>query len=236
MPPNGAAGLLTNQQGSFTEFSIIEEQKSVYEQSPMPPPSKLQQDSKVTADFAKRSASVVGERSSETTNGELDPRLIYSDNYRYGAPSSDINSKTATTLKSAGTTKLGVSAIKLLDLAELVQHVFDEEYDPTNITRRTQAWQSRRTFDMETENLEMSTDLPCRLFEILNAFIASEERKKSHNSTPVEMSKERVLMPKPSAEARARMIDAIHSIEDFFVNYSSDIIERVIYDFKTQSD
>ena len=41
-----------------------------------------------------------------------------------------------------------------------------------------------------------------------------------------------VLCPKPSQEARARLIDAVHAIEDYFINIASDTIEKVIIDLK----
>jgi len=201
----------------------------------VPPPSKFKRDQQEKADLTLKVMSCGRENGS--INGELDPRLIYSDNpQQFYPPVDPCGSNNASELQKFGATQLGESAIKNLDLADLVQQVFDQEYDSASITKRVQARQTRHTFDYEAENLGVSTDLSCRIFQILSTFVASERKKVSHDSTPVQMTKHGVLTPKPTVEARARLIDAIHAVEDLFVNYASDIIGRVVKDFQAQQD
>ena len=59
---------------------------------------------------------------------------------------------------------LGASAIRRADLNQLILLVFDEEYDPKSIERRVQQRQSRRNFNFRSENLEIQTDCPVRVF------------------------------------------------------------------------
>lgn len=70
----------------------------------------------------------------------------------------------------------------------------------------------------------MNSDCTNRIFEILNAFVASERAKRNfseaspikggsnYNSDPSEMIQ-------PSEEARARLIHAMHTVEDIFIAY-----------------
>ena len=61
----------------------------------------------------------------------------------------------------------------MTDLDQLITKIFDEEYDPNLILRRCQARQSRQSFNINDDDLGMHTELPGRLFEILETFVAS---------------------------------------------------------------
>ena len=48
------------------------------------------------------------------------------------------------------------------------------------------------------------------------------------------MARQRSTFGKPSEEARAILIDAVHCIEDMFVSYANDTVARVIDDIELQ--
>ena len=48
------------------------------------------------------------------------------------------------------------------------------------------------------------------------------------------MARQRSTFGKPSEEARAILIDAVHCIEDMFVSYANDTVTRVIDDIELQ--
>ena len=128
--------------------------------------------------------------------------------------------------------RLGASMIKGADLYQIIVNVFDDEYDPINIKKRVQARKSRRTFDFEDENLGMLTECPVRLFEVLDTFVASD-RQMQYSSSGTQRDQ---AVQGPSDVSKSRLIEAITGIEDLFVCYSSDTIDRIIQDFKAQSE
>lgn len=116
----------------------------------------------------KKAASFIGESNFEVVDGKsfghdshLDPRMILSErpNASISTPASAAKSQ-ATSLNSSETilTRLGASVIKQVDLCSLVNSIFDEEYDPINIKRRTEARQARHSFSFKKENLGVKTD------------------------------------------------------------------------------
>mmetsp|Transcript_37613 Transcript_37613/g.49525 ORF Transcript_37613/g.49525 Transcript_37613/m.49525 type:complete len:138 (+) Transcript_37613:1970-2383(+) len=82
----------------------------------------------------------------------------------------------------------------------------------------------------------MYTDLPGRLFEILETFVSSQNVPTPRNSSPIIKAENRSLFGKPSEHSRARLIDAIHLIEDIFVSYAQDVVNRVIRDLNSQEE
>ena len=65
----------------------------------------------------------------------------------------------------------------------------------------------------------MLTICPVRLFHVLETFIASDRTVNG-----------------PKEESKGRLIEAIQGIEDLFVCYSADTIDRIIKDLKAQSE
>ena len=139
--------------------------------------------------------------------------------------------------------RLGASVIKKSDLQEIIATIFDEEYDKNNNDKRVNARKARRTFDFEDENLNMLTECPVRIFEILDTFVRSDrqtwnqvidERQELEGSLlDKSLSYSQIYIP--SEISKAKLIEAIHTIEVYFISYSSDIIDRVIKDFRRQS-
>lgn len=87
-------------------------------------------------------------------------------------------------------------------------------------------------FSFSNEDLCMESDLPNRLFELLEAFVASLQAKNSNNSTPEQRFSHEVILKQPSAEVRAYLIKAIHTIENELIAFASDTVGRVINDIK----
>ena len=141
---------------------------------------------------------------------------------------------------------LGASAIRRADLNQLILLVFDEEYDPKSIKRRVQQRQSRRNFNFRSENLEIQTDCPVRVFQILEAFVDSERVQRYSNPSTPELLKgikeknfsgmKNVAKADhfggPSDESKALILDAIRSVEYMFIGYAHGTVSRVIDDLK----
>ena len=87
----------------------------------------------------------------------------------------------------------------------------------------------------------MATDCTNRIFEILNAFTTSERAKRNFSETsPINGGSNYNSDPseilQPSEEAKARLIQAMHTVEDIFIAYGRDTIERVVEDLKNQQE
>ena len=132
--------------------------------------------------------------------------------------------------------RLGASVVKGADLHQIIANVFDDEYDPQNIDKRVQARKSRRTFDFEDENLGMLTECPVRLFEVLDTFVAADRQVWGQAD---EIDNDQVAAcsdQEPSDVSKCRLLNVIQSVEDLFTGYATDTIDRVIQDFKAQSE
>ena len=77
----------------------------------------------------------------------------------------------------------------------------------------------------------MQTDCPVRIFEILSAFVASERAKRNFGDSPIK-GESLNEVSYPSEQAKARLINAIHTVEDIFTSYARDTISHVIEDLK----
>lgn len=89
---------------------------------------------------------------------------------------------------------------------------------------------------MTAENLEITTGAPVRVFEALTAFVNSQTPNSNLKLAQEDIYTPRLvtgLIPKPVEKAKLLM--AIHEVEDIFVCYAEDTIDRVVREFTAQS-
>ena len=105
----------------------------------------------------------------------------------------------------------------MADLEQIIVAIFDEEYDIANVKKIVRARQGSSSFDYSGPNLGISSGCSVRIFEALNSFVNAKKGSATTKVNPV---------------AKARLILAIHEVEDMFVAYAEDTIDRVVRDVK----
>ena len=129
---------------------------------------------------------------------------------------------TTSDIKTTDKTRLGASVIKQTDLCQIIASVFDDEYDKNSIDRRVNARKSRRTFDFDDENLNMLTECPVRIFGVLDTYVASDRQNWNQSDMRQDGALQDSMLPnEPSDVAKARLMDAVKSVEETLIIYSS---------------
>ncbi len=90
---------------------------------------------------------------------------------------------------------------------------------------------------MQAENLDFTTGCPVRIFEAFTAFVNSQTPSNNFSTAKEDIYTPRIvngLVPKPVE--KAKLILAIHEVEDTFVIYAEDTVDRVVSDFISQKE
>jgi hypothetical protein len=125
-------------------------------------------------------------------------------------------------------------SITKIELVQLVNSIFEEEYEPNKLRNLLTAHQARQGFKMQT--LNMSTGLPVRIFEVFNAYVQSYVP--ANTGTPIKTEN---LVATPGLKtryapftmiAKAKFLIALTEVEDTFIAYAEDTIERVVRDLR----
>ena len=113
---------------------------------------------KATAYIRKASTSAAAAEafSPASENRTLDPRLIHSEQVTDLAAVESANERSpGGSSQFTAQTRLGSSAIKHINLNQLIESLFFEEYDPNQIIKHCNAMYSRRDFHYAQQDLGM---------------------------------------------------------------------------------
>ena len=80
------------------------------------------------------------------------------------APRSKAQSHVSSSAEEVMSSLLGSAVIRRVDLVLIINQIFDEEYDPINVSRRVKYHHSQRTFDFKADNLGVQTECADRIF------------------------------------------------------------------------
>lgn len=124
------------------------------------------------------------------------------------------------------------------DLTQLVNQIFEEEYDPIRVKKLSQAREARKDFSWASNNLNVSTGCPVRIFEALNSYLV--QFSPPQPASPYAL--EDVVTPRivteqhnlPQSVVKSKLLQAIHETEDIFVAYAEDTIDRAVTAFRLQ--
>lgn len=110
---------------------------------------------KATAYIRKTSASAAAVEafSPASDNRTHDLRLIQSEEVSDSSAVESVDRSPGGSSQFTAQTRLGTSAIKHINLNQLIESLFFEEYDPNQIIKHCNAMYSRRSFDYAQQDL-----------------------------------------------------------------------------------
>ena len=110
----------------------------------------------------------------------------------------------------------------------VVNKIFDQQYSSSSITQVKEDMKSKGSFFIDSPNLNLSTNCPRLIFKELESFVTDKQQRDALSDFG--------RKSQPSQFVRRKLLSAIEESQTIFIQYSNDIMDRVVRSLRKQME